>query len=682
MAGSSPHGIRNRVLAVFTVSLLVFGGVLVYGIAQLRAIGESLVVVDMGYLPLSRVAANLQGVVGPNDHGYDRLAPSGPRPLEGYRESAKLYEASIADALADARAILDAAAKSTVSTAELEAIRRMRQQVDTIEVAALRYREGFEAWLAANASPPADATQATAARAEMDRRKGELRNEISELGGLIEGRIQAVSAQTLRAQNRALVMSGALALVASVMSGVLAAVALVTLRPIGLLTEQVQRLAKGDYAGRVDVSGDDEVGLLGREFNAMAGAVSERDRRLHDRAEALDRLSHRLRQVIDSIRAGLLVAEGGRVATLNPAAAKLWGIGEGDPVPPWLHALPLGRHEAVAAAGRRFDVAVVPFGDGGELIVGDDVTDRLHDRERLARSERLALVGQMLAQITHEVRNPLNAISLNAELLAEEIDDGESTAMLSVLTSEIRRLEGVTARYLDLARRRQPEHTSEDPLDIVREGAQLEREVLRRASVELRVSGTSQGRRRARRRSAPPRAAERRAERGRSGRARDRRFGRAPRRGRGGVGDGRRARDGRRPGRADLRAVLHDEGERHGPRPGDQPAGARGRRRLARVRVGAGSRQYLPRDGPHRVAAERRPRVDRIGRLCELMSVGERTPEEHASAAIWRRLEPPSTIFLGALGPLGALAVPLPAPRRQFQVTFAWTAPRRRDNLS
>ena len=492
-SSSSPHGIRNRVLAVFTLSLLFFVGVLMYGIAQLRAIGDSLVVVGVGYQPLSGVAANLQAVVGSNDRGFDRFTPSGPRPLEGYRESAKLYETTIRDGLADARSILDTAAKSTGSVDELAAIARMSQQVDTIDAASVRYREGFEAWLAVNETPPADAAQATAARAEMDRRRGELRNEISELGGLVDGRIQAVFEQTLRAQSRALLMSLALAVVAILMSGVLAAVAFSALRPIGRLTEQVQRLAKGDYAGRVDVSGGDEVAVLGREFNAMAGAVSERDRRLHDRAEALDRLSHRLRQVIDSIRAGLIVVESGRVATLNPAAAAMWGIGEGDDVPQWLGELTLGRHEAVPASGRQFDVAVVPFGDGGELIVGDDVTDRLRDRERLARSERLALVGQMLAQITHEVRNPLNAISLNAELLAEEVEDGESSAMLSVLTSEIRRLEGVTARYLDLARRRQSEPTSEDPLDIVHEGAQLEREALRRASVELTVSGTSKG---------------------------------------------------------------------------------------------------------------------------------------------------------------------------------------------
>ncbi len=45
------------------------------------------------------------------------------------------------------------------------------------------------------------------------------------------------------------------------------------------------------------------------------------------------------------------------------------------------------------------------------------------DRQRteLRRAERLAAVGRISAQITHEIRNPLNAIGLNAELLAEEI---------------------------------------------------------------------------------------------------------------------------------------------------------------------------------------------------------------------------------------------------------------------
>ena len=42
-------------------------------------------------------------------------------------------------------------------------------------------------------------------------------------------------------------------------------------------------------------------------------------------------------------------------------------------------------------------------------------------RQELLRAERLAAVGRISAQITHEIRNPLNAIGLNAELLAEEL---------------------------------------------------------------------------------------------------------------------------------------------------------------------------------------------------------------------------------------------------------------------
>ena len=32
-------------------------------------------------------------------------------------------------------------------------------------------------------------------------------------------------------------------------------------------------------------------------------------------------------------------------------------------------------------------------------------------------------MGRISAQITHEIRNPLNAIGLNAELLSEELEE-------------------------------------------------------------------------------------------------------------------------------------------------------------------------------------------------------------------------------------------------------------------
>ena len=97
--------------------------------------------------------------------------------------------------------------------------------------------------------------------------------------------------------------------------------------------------------------------------------------------------------------------------------------------------------------------------DQGVLVVVADVTEQARAKERLARSERLALIGQMLAQITHEVRNPLNALSLNAEMLGDELVGldpdrrTESWEILDVVAGEIERLTAVTGHYLQLARR-------------------------------------------------------------------------------------------------------------------------------------------------------------------------------------------------------------------------------------
>ena len=58
----------------------------------------------------------------------------------------------------------------------------------------------------------------------------------------------------------------------------------------------------------------------------------------------------------------------------------------------------------------------------------DAMADAIQEREqRLIRSERLATVGRMAAQIAHEVRNPLSSIGLNAELLGDELSPDGAT---------------------------------------------------------------------------------------------------------------------------------------------------------------------------------------------------------------------------------------------------------------
>ncbi len=86
----------------------------------------------------------------------------------------------------------------------------------------------------------------------------------------------------------------------------------------------------------------------------------------------------------------------------------------------------------------------------------DAYRDLQQSSEKLLRSERLAAIGRLAAQITHEVRNPLNAIGLNLELLEDDIqqlpEPEEALAVLHSAAREVERLTSITEEYLHFAR--------------------------------------------------------------------------------------------------------------------------------------------------------------------------------------------------------------------------------------
>jgi signal transduction histidine kinase len=89
---------------------------------------------------------------------------------------------------------------------------------------------------------------------------------------------------------------------------------------------------------------------------------------------------------------------------------------------------------------------------------------RLREAERRARSaERMAEVGAMTGGLAHEIKNPLSTIGLNAQLLAEGVDelpadrpvDAEARQRLSrrisSLRREVERLRGILTDFLNFA---------------------------------------------------------------------------------------------------------------------------------------------------------------------------------------------------------------------------------------
>ncbi len=485
--------IRTRVLLAFLLSLVASATALGHNFLQLQAIGRNLAVLDRGYLPLARVAAELEAVARQLDREQERVTREPQRSMMGLRASSAFASGGIAESVAAGHKIIARMqAADDLDESDQRALLEAASILDAIDEERLAVDAGVVDWARAVESDP-QGRAVGKAQADLDARRTVLILRIGQLGQVVDGRVALLSRMTSRAQGTAARVSGALAMLTIALSGLLAAAAIVVLRPIGELSAHVQRLTAGDYSGRVPVRGDDEVTVLAREFNAMADAIGERDRHLQERARALDELTLRLRSILDTLSAGIVVTRDDTATVVNPAASALWEVGAGDVLPEALRALPPGRHDALSFRERLFDVSVVPFGNHGRLVVGEDITQREFDRARLARSARLAVVGQMLAQITHEVRNPLNAMTLNSDLLLDELEDPEQRSMMETIANEIRRLERVTGRYLELSREREPAFHSIDLRALVDDVLKAEGPAFARAGVRVRVLGPRPG---------------------------------------------------------------------------------------------------------------------------------------------------------------------------------------------
>ena len=100
----------------------------------------------------------------------------------------------------------------------------------------------------------------------------------------------------------------------------------------------------------------------------------------------------------------------------------------------------------------------------GYLLVFQDLTEIKRLEEEVRTNEKLAAVGEMAAQLAHEIRNPLGSISGSAQVLmgganiSEEHED-----LLRIITRESKRLSDTLNRFLFQAK---PSGRPRGPVDV------------------------------------------------------------------------------------------------------------------------------------------------------------------------------------------------------------------------
>jgi len=110
---------------------------------------------------------------------------------------------------------------------------------------------------------------------------------------------------------------------------------------------------------------------------------------------------------------------------------------------------------------------------GGVIIVVYDIT-RLKEFERQsARRERLSEMGNLAAGVAHEIRNPLNTISIAVQRLASEFvrseDSDEYLSITNQIKAETKRLNEIISKFLVLSREERKRYKTIDLNDFLAE---------------------------------------------------------------------------------------------------------------------------------------------------------------------------------------------------------------------
>ena len=240
--------------------------------------------------------------------------------------------------------------------------------------------------------------------------------------------------------------------------------------------------------------------VQGGALFAVGALASLLSRELQRTGAALDRSTSDLRtlrdhhrSMVESIMSGLLTTDSeGQITSFNPEAERITGLGIDEVLGRDLESVIPGAASVLESFGGEapnrlartrlsyqnhrgeklylgLADSILRGADGsaqGHVVIFQDVTDVVAMESDLTRSERLAAVGELSANIAHEIRNPLASISGSIQILMSERDvDGESARLMGIVVRETDRLNHLITDFLSYAR---PAPTVTRPVEVDR----------------------------------------------------------------------------------------------------------------------------------------------------------------------------------------------------------------------
>ncbi len=147
---------------------------------------------------------------------------------------------------------------------------------------------------------------------------------------------------------------------------------------------------------------------------------------------------------------------------------------------------------------RIVNVALAPLIDKrfrqiGQLLILDDVTERVELEERVIQADKLSSIGLLAAGVAHEVNTPLAVISSYAQLLAARMTEGsEEERMLGDVTAQTFRASEIVNSLLDFSRTPATSRSRCDISQIVLDTLNLVGPHMQKARIEVQTDLVSE----------------------------------------------------------------------------------------------------------------------------------------------------------------------------------------------
>lgn len=268
-------------------------------------------------------------------------------------------------------------------------------------------------------------------------------------------------------------------------------------RPVGRLVSASQRVGRGDLNVRVrEEEGQDEIALLGRNFNQMTSQLKEQRDRLLENTQQIEGRRRLFDSVLSSITSGVVGLDPeGRVTFANRSAARLLDLNAAPDQAALALAVPefaemfntlvrerrdvlqeqvrLTRAQTqetllVQMAPRRNETGALE----GYVVAFDDITD-------LVSAQRTAAWGDVARRIAHEIKNPLTPIQLSAERIrrkfSKEVKTPEDMQNLTdVIVRQTNDLRRIVDEFSQFARMPEPKRQMEDLNELVVQAVTLQ----------------------------------------------------------------------------------------------------------------------------------------------------------------------------------------------------------------